>query len=345
MPQPLYTPFMAQAGANLGNAYMQYQGNKRQSQQQNMMQDLTKRAYMGDQQAMAELSGINPQMAAQIQQSHRNVKQDKLATDARQIKAQDRERDISTENQDILSGILQEAAKLPTFEEASAYANRETAARADVLGQIPPLSEEAYNQVRQIQSEQPEAVSSIDQARIDKLKAETAAIEAKKGEKKIPKLNDAQAKAAGFYQRMIGSQSEIDRVFKESPAFEAESWTETAPAAISNMFASVEYQQYKQAADDWIRAKLRRESGAVIAVEEMDKEYSTYFPVFGDTKKVIAQKKRARKTAEKAMKISSGPAADIAGAPKIDGKVEVRRGTFKGRSVIEYADGSVEYAD
>lgn len=342
MPQNLYTPFMTEGTRNMGNAFMQYSQNKRQGQQQAMMQDLTKRAYMGDQQAMAELTGINPQMAMQIQQSQRNVRQDKLSTDALQIKEQDRQRDISTENQDILSGILQEAAKLPTFEEAQAYAARETEARSDVLGQLPPLSEEAYNQVRQIQAEQPEQVSAIDQARINKLKAETDKI--KKGEKKKIKLNDAQAKASGFYERMVGSQREIDRVFKESPAFEAESWTETAPAAISNMFATVEYQQYKQAADDWIRAKLRRESGAVIAIEEMEKEYSTYFPVFGDTKKVIAQKKRARKTAEKGMLTSAGGEAVIE-APKIDGKTEVRRGTFNGRTVIEYADGSVEYAD
>ena len=129
MPQSLYTPFMSQMGANLGNAFMQYSQNKQQGQQQAMMQDLTKRAYMGDNQAMAELSGINPQVAMQIQQSQRNVRQDKLSADAAQVKSQDRERGQTIENQDILSGNLQEAGKLPTYEEARAYAQRETDAR------------------------------------------------------------------------------------------------------------------------------------------------------------------------------------------------------------------------
>lgn len=321
MPQNLYTPFMTEMGRNLGSAYMQYGQNRRQGQQQAMMQDLTKRAYMGDQQAMAELSGINPQMAAEIQKSHRATRQDKLATDALQIKTEDRARAQSTEKQDILSGILIEAAKLSTFEEAQAYAARETANRADVLGELPPLSEEAYNQVRQIQAEQPETISALDQARIDKLEAETAKIESEKDKKKKPKpLSDVQAKAAGFYSRMIGGQAEIDRVLLENPDFEAQSVWESGPAAISNLFASDDFQQYKQAADDWIRAKLRRESGAVIAVDEMDKEYSTYFPVFGDSDKVIEQKKRARKTAEESMKKSSGEAEFEkvwAGAPAV----------------------------
>lgn len=176
MPQSLYTPFMTEGTRNMGNAFMQYSQNKRQGQQQAMMQDLTKRAYMGDQQAMAELTGVNPQMAMQIRQSQRNVRQDKLSTDALQIKTEDRTRDQSLEKQDFLSGVLREAVKLP-WPEAQAYAQRETDARADVFGQIPPLSEEAYNQVKQIQAEQPEVISDLDKAKEGKVVAETKILE------------------------------------------------------------------------------------------------------------------------------------------------------------------------
>jgi hypothetical protein len=43
-------------------------------------------------------------------------------------------------------------------------------------------------------------------------------------------------------------------------------------------FMSPEQQKYKQAADNWIRANLRKESGAVIGADEMAAEYATYFP-------------------------------------------------------------------
>jgi hypothetical protein len=76
---------------------------------------------------------------------------------------------------------------------------------------------------------------------------------------------------------------------------------------------SPETQQYQQAADDWIRSKLRKESGAVIGEDEMAKEYATYFPQPGDSKEVIEQKARARKVATDAMKRMAGTAIQ---APK-----------------------------
>lgn len=68
-------------------------------------------------------------------------------------------------------------------------------------------------------------------------------------------------------------------------------------------------QQYKQASDDWIRAKLRKESGAVIADAEMLREYQTYFPQPGDEPTTIKQKAMARRQAEEQMIQSAGRAA------------------------------------
>ncbi len=67
-------------------------------------------------------------------------------------------------------------------------------------------------------------------------------------------------------------------------------------------------QQYLQYARDWIRAKLRKESGAVINQDEWTREYQTYFPMLGDSPEVIKQKQKSRKEAEKSMKISAGKA-------------------------------------
>jgi hypothetical protein len=70
-----------------------------------------------------------------------------------------------------------------------------------------------------------------------------------------------------------------------------------------------EQQRYKQAADDWIRAKLRKESGAVIAKEEMEQEYKTYFPQPGNDPATIQQKAMARRQAEEQLIQSAGRAA------------------------------------
>lgn len=70
---------------------------------------------------------------------------------------------------------------------------------------------------------------------------------------------------------------------------------------------SVEQQRFRQAQEDWVRAKLRKESGAVIGAKEMADEIRTYFPMPGDSPEVIAQKAQARQ-------IAIGGMRDMAGA-------------------------------
>ncbi len=64
---------------------------------------------------------------------------------------------------------------------------------------------------------------------------------------------------------------------------------------LENKALTSDQQLYRNAASEWIRAKLRKESGAAIGDAEMDKEYRTYFPVPGDSQKVIKQKAELRK--------------------------------------------------
>jgi hypothetical protein len=78
---------------------------------------------------------------------------------------------------------------------------------------------------------------------------------------------------------------------------------------VENAVRSPTRQLYQQAQEDWVRAKLRRESGAVIATDEMEREIQTYFPQPFDSAERIAQKQRARKTAERALGMSAGPSA------------------------------------
>ncbi len=67
-------------------------------------------------------------------------------------------------------------------------------------------------------------------------------------------------------------------------------------------------QMYRQAQENWVRANLRKESGAAIGKEEMDREIATYFPMPSDSAATIAQKNQARQVTMDAMKMASGNA-------------------------------------
>ncbi len=78
-----------------------------------------------------------------------------------------------------------------------------------------------------------------------------------------------------------------------------------------------EQQRYKQAADNWIRANLRKESGAVIGADEMKAEYETYFPMPGDSQDTIDLKAQARKVTTDAMIQNAGPAFTMPQLPSM----------------------------
>ena len=126
---------------------------------------------------------------------------------------------------------------------------------------------------------------------------------------------DSQLKAGGFYDRMSQSIGIIEPLeaageYPMAGAAMAQSLPFVGDFA-KRVVMSPEQQRYQQAADDWIRAKLRQESGAVISDDEMRSEYNTYFPQPGDSAEVIAQKSRARQTATNSMAKAAGPAVDL----------------------------------
>lgn len=123
---------------------------------------------------------------------------------------------------------------------------------------------------------------------------------------------EGERNAAGYLMRMTEASKLLDQ-FEGSGA--ATYGTQAAAAvpfvgeAIRRAVMTPEQQQYRQAQEDWVRAKLRKESGASIATDEMDREIETYFPMPGEGKEVIAQKRKARATANAAMRQSAGRAA------------------------------------
>lgn len=77
---------------------------------------------------------------------------------------------------------------------------------------------------------------------------------------------------------------------------------------IANLSEDVGRQQYRQAQENWVSANLRPESGAVLGTDEIQNEIIKYFPQTSDDAATIAQKAKARRDTELAVKVRAGPA-------------------------------------
>jgi hypothetical protein len=125
-------------------------------------------------------------------------------------------------------------------------------------------------------------------------------------------ITEGERTAANYYGRMQEAEKLLGdfkpTTFQYMAGKKAmEGGTVTASAA--NAVLDEKGQVFYQAAADWVRAKLRKESGAVISPEEMQQEIKTYFPMPGDSPKVIEQKKRARLQAQTGMQRMGGRAS------------------------------------
>jgi hypothetical protein len=76
---------------------------------------------------------------------------------------------------------------------------------------------------------------------------------------------------------------------------------------LGNYLVPEEYQLFNQAKQDFMRAVLRKESGAVISEEEMAGGDQMYFPQPGDGPDVIERKRQSRAAAMAAIRQATGP--------------------------------------
>jgi hypothetical protein len=77
---------------------------------------------------------------------------------------------------------------------------------------------------------------------------------------------------------------------------------------LPNALQTSEMQQYMQSARNFINAKLRRESGAVISPTEFSEAYKQYLPQPGDKQEVLNQKKANRDLVYASLKKAAGAA-------------------------------------
>jgi hypothetical protein len=158
------------------------------------------------------------------------------------------------------------------------------------------------------------------ESRADRLSREAIA-RGERADKRLEgkKPTESEQKAYGFAQRMELSDQLItnleNQVLTEGKDATALYPTATSQAAskvpligdyLRTQVTSPIQQQYRQAQENWVRANLRKESGAVIGSDEMADEIRTYFPQPGESAQVIQQKQLARQVTQDAMKTSAG---------------------------------------
>lgn len=119
------------------------------------------------------------------------------------------------------------------------------------------------------------------------------------------KFTETQGKANQFATRMEHAGRTLDKLDEQGTSLKGAA-LDHLPGG--NYLQSSNYQDYKQAQQEFVTALLRRESGAAIAHHEFESYSKQFFPQPGDGPEVIAQKRQARWNALNAMKSEAGPA-------------------------------------
>lgn len=140
----------------------------------------------------------------------------------------------------------------------------------------------------------------------------------------MAKVSEGERLGYGFLNRAINAQSAIDSLESKKDiggkGYEASGFltnayntlvganipfTEIRPGKAVGLQTS-NYESYRQAAGDFIKAVLRKESGATIPPEEEVSYFKTFFPTTGEGKAVIEQKRQSREKAIGLLKASAG---------------------------------------
>ena len=126
---------------------------------------------------------------------------------------------------------------------------------------------------------------------------------------KSQKFDQNQVQAAAFGSRMLFNEGILRNVIAQgyvlTPADVAQI---RAMSTLGLGMIGVDplAQQFHVAAQNWVAAQLRQESGAAIAASEYADALLQYFPVVGDSQEVLDQKRSLRETATKGMIQASG---------------------------------------
>lgn len=299
---------------------------EQEATQQEQVQGLAMQAAQGDPEAMQALSAVDPERAIQMQQLVAQKQEMKIEQEQAQREV------IGSLGSMIVSGKKNMVRS--TFNRAVTRIREEGDSEADVglptRAQAADMTDDELYEVMQDVGEQMSAYGLGPQAERGPL-VQVATGEAappykvpagymmkdpeqpELGVKPIPgtelekkidvgKFTEGQTGAARYAYNMVGATEVIDELEGAGITGAGIAGMLKRGAGVVGQYAmKPEEQQYVQAQNDWIAAKLRKESGAAIPPEELEGQRKIYFPAPGDSPQVIKQKARSRARAQKGM--------------------------------------------
>ena len=171
----------------------------------------------------------------------------------------------------------------------------------------------------------------------------------------VGKISDTQRLSAGYAARMAKAADRIDAAnyrptTKDLFLFNYLIGDPGIKQSQANKNISPEARQYFQALQDFSRAKLRKESGAVIGKDEIFGDLATFFPLPNDDDATILQKKEARNQALQGMieaaggaykaPLTTSPPSAPPGAARVPDGVAIRNTSKSGRKIISRDGGT-----
>jgi hypothetical protein len=129
------------------------------------------------------------------------------------------------------------------------------------------------------------------------------------------KPTEFQSKSAGFLGRMMQAEHDfglVPETDRGPRSVGRQAFHNIAPGIENTLVNSPNRQKADQAAENFIAASLRQESGAAISPMEFERQYRIFYPAPGNSPEVIAQKAAARRQAIEDFKLAAGPLADAA---------------------------------
>ena len=201
------------------------------------------------------------------------------------------------------------AQQLQMHNERLAQAAEAARQRAEDLRYSVDQRREAAEEANRLRAQIAAGQQRLEEASIQ-LRREIERREAASTKDKAVKTTQDEKASAGYLHRMRESEKLLTELEGDEPnlAQKAVGGIPMVGKTLQPYVMGPNTERVLQAQRDWVRAKLRKESGAVIADEEMAEEIRTYFPQPGEGQQVKDQKRAARKAAERQLEIGSGNA-------------------------------------
>lgn len=128
------------------------------------------------------------------------------------------------------------------------------------------------------------------------------------------RLTEQQSKDVIYYTRGLDADATLSALDTQLTDFSQARLAELAPLGLGNYIRTPEFQQAKQAADNFLASILRKDTGAAITSQEFDLYGPIFLPQPGDAPETLAQKRRARILAMDAIRSGLGTAEAVAKA-------------------------------